>query len=155
MLGARSYDAAEARKVRLLKEAGFNAVRTSHNPPAPAFLAECDRQGLLVVDEAFDGWREAKLPQDYHLLFDEWWERDIQAMVRRDRNHPSIICWSTGNEVMERKKLEVVTTAHRLAEACRALDATRPVTSALCSWDSDWEIYDPLAAEHDIVGDAE
>jgi beta-galactosidase len=152
MLGARSYDAAEARKVRLLKEAGFNAVRTSHNPPAPAFLAECDRQGLLVVDEAFDGWREAKLPQDYHLLFDEWWERDIQAMVRRDRNHPSIICWSTGNEVMERKKLEVVTTAHRLAEACRALDATRPVTSALCSWDSDWEIYDPLAAEHDIVG---
>jgi beta-galactosidase len=152
MLGARSYDAAEARKVRLLREAGFNAVRTSHNPPAPAFLAECDRQGLLVVDEAFDGWRDEKLPEDYHLLFDEWSERDIQAMVRRDRNHPSIICWSTGNEVMERKKLEVVTTARRLAEACRALDATRPVTSALCSWDADWEIYDPLAAVHDIVG---
>jgi beta-galactosidase len=152
MLGARSYDVAEARKVRLLKEAGFNAVRTSHNPPAPAFLAECDRQGLMVVDEAFDGWRDEKLPQDYHVWFDEWWKCDVQAMARRDRNHPSIICWSTGNEVMERKKLEVVTTAHHLAEACRELDATRPVTSALCSWDADWEIYDPLAAEHDIVG---
>lgn len=152
VLGARSYDAAEARKVRLLKEAGFNAVRTSHNPPSPAFLAECDKQGLLVVDEAFDGWREQKLPHDYHRLFDTWWKQDVEAMVRRDRNHPSIICWSTGNEVMERKKIEIVTTAHKLAEACRALDATRPVTSALCSWDAEWEIYDPLAAEHDIVG---
>lgn len=152
LLGARSYDAAEARKVRLLKQAGFNAVRTSHNIPSEAFLDECDRQGLLVIDEAFDGWRDSKTPHDYAELFDQWWDKDVDAMVLRDRNHPSIMCWSIGNEVMERKKLEVVTTARKLADRCRTLDPTRPVTSALASWDSDWEIYDPLAAVHDIVG---
>lgn len=152
LLGARSYDAAEARKVRLLKQAGFNAVRTSHNPPSPAFLDECDRQGLLVIDEAFDGWRESKTPHDYSQHFDQWWERDIEAMVLRDRNHPSVICWSTGNEIIERKKPESVETARRLASLCRTLDPSRPVTSALAAWDSDWEIYDPLAACHDITG---
>lgn len=152
LLGARSYDAAEARKVRLLKQAGFNAVRTSHNIPSEAFLDECDRQGLLVIDEAFDGWRDSKTPHDYAELFDQWWDKDVDAMVLRDRNHPSVICWSIGNEVFERKKLEVVTTARKLADRCRSLDPTRPVTSALASWDSDWEIYDPLAAVHDIVG---
>lgn len=152
LLGARSYDAAEARKVRLLKQAGFNAVRTSHNIPSEAFLDECDRQGLLVIDEAFDGWRDSKTPHDYAELFDQWWDKDVDAMVLRDRNHPSIMCWSIGNEVMERKKLEVVTTARKLTDRCRSLDPTRPVTSALASWDSDWEIYDPLAAVHDIVG---
>lgn len=152
LLGARSYDAAEARKVRLLKLAGFNAVRTSHNIPSEAFLDECDRQGLLVIDEAFDGWRDSKTPHDYAELFDRWWDKDVDAMVLRDRNHPSIMCWSIGNEVIERKKLEVVTTARKLADRCRSLDPTRPVTSALASWDSDWEIYDPLAAVHDIVG---
>lgn len=152
ILGACSFDAAEARKVRLLKEAGFNAVRTAHNVPSEAFLHECDRQGLLVIDEAFDGWRDKKNDYDYHDLFDEWWQRDMEAMVCRDRNHPSIFCWSTGNEVIERKKLEVVTTARKLAALCHRLDPTRPVTSALASWDNDWEIYDPLAAEHDITG---
>lgn len=152
LLGARSYDAAEARKVRLLKQAGFNAVRTSHNIPSEAFLDECDRQGLLVIDEAFDGWRDSKTPHDYAELFDQWWDKDVDAMVLRDRNHPSIMCWSIGNEVMERKKLEVVTTARKLTDRCRSLDPTRPVTSALASWDSDWGIYDPLAAVHDIVG---
>lgn len=152
LLGARSYDAAEARKVRLLKQAGFNAVRTSHNIPSEAFLDECDRQGLLVIDEAFDGWRDSKTPHDYAELFDQWWDKDVDAMVLRDRNHPSVMCWSIGNEVFERKKLEVVTTARKLADRCRSLDPTRPVTSALASWDSDWEIYDPLAAVHDIVG---
>ena len=152
LLGARSNDAAEARKVRLLKQAGFNAVRTSHNIPSEAFLDECDRQGLLVIDEAFDGWRDSKTPHDYAELFDRWWDKDVDAMVLRDRNHPSIMCWSIGNEVIERKKLEVVTTARKLADRCRSLDSTRPVTSALASWDSDWEIYDPLAAVHDIVG---
>lgn len=152
VLGARSYDAAEARKVKLLKDAGFNAVRTSHNIPSEAFLRECDRQGLLVIDEAFDGWRDAKTKYDYSVYFDEWWQRDVEAMVLRDRNHPSIFCWSIGNEVIERKKLEVVTTARKLAECVRSLDPTRPVTSALTTWDADWEIFDPLAAVHDIVG---
>lgn len=152
MLGAASYDAAEARKVRLLKEAGFNAVRTSHNPPSPAFLDECDRQGLVVIDEAFDGWRQAKTPHDYAGLFDDWALRDAEAMVLRDRNHPSVLAWSIGNEILERKNPEAVEIAHRLAALCRSLDPTRPVTQALASWDADWEIYDPLAAEHDIVG---
>lgn len=152
VLGAASYDAAEARKVRLLKEGGFNAVRTSHNLPSPAFLDECDRQGLLVIDEALDGWRQGKNANDYHLWIDEWGTKDVGDMVRRDRNHPSIIAWSIGNEVMERKSIEVVSTARRLAAACRALDPTRPVTEALCAWDSDWEIYDPHAEALDIVG---
>lgn len=152
ILGAASYDDAEYRKVRLLKDAGFNAVRTSHNPPSPAFLDACDRIGLLVIDESFDGWREAKNTHDYSELFDEWWDTDIESMVKRDRNHPSIICWSIGNEIIERKSPEAVTTAHDLASLCRRLDPTRPVTSALAAWDPDWEIYDPLAAEHDIVG---
>ena len=155
ILGAAAYDEAEYRKARLMKEAGFNAVRTSHNPPSEAFLRACDEVGLLVIDESFDGWREHKNENvhDYSTLFDEWWQRDVEAMVRRDRLHPSIFCWSTGNEVIERKKIEVVKTAHNLAESIRANDPHhRPVTSALAAWDRDWDIYDPLAAEHDIVG---
>ena len=152
VLGAKSFDAAEARKVRLMKEAGFNAVRTSHNLPSEAFLYECDRQGLLVIDESFDGWRDSKTPYDYSTEFDQWWQQDVDAMVLRDRNHPSIFCWSIGNEVIERKKLEVVTTAKKLADRIRLNDNTRPITSALAAWDADWEIYDPLAAQHDIVG---
>lgn len=152
ILGTAAYDRAEFRKAELMKQAGFNAVRTSHNVPSEAFLHACDQVGLLVIDEAFDGWREAKNTYDYHTLFDEWWERDLKAMILRDRNHPSIFCWSIGNEVIERKKIEIVTTARKLAALCRQLDPTRPVTSALAAWDSDWEIYDPLAEAHDIVG---
>lgn len=151
-LGAAAYPDAERRRVRLMKEAGFNAVRTSHNAPSEHFLDACDEYGLMVIDEPFDGWRDAKNDYDYHKLFDRYWQQDVDALVKRDRNHPSIICWSIGNEVIERKKIEVVTTAHKLANRCRQLDGTRPVTSALCAWDNDWEIYDPLAAEHDIVG---
>ena len=153
ILGAAAFGAAEYRKVRLMKEAGFNAVRTSHNPPSEAFLRACDELGLLVIDEAFDGWRDKKNDHDYSTLIDQWWQEDLKAMVLRDRNHPSIFCWSIGNEVIERKKIEVVKTAHQMATLCRQLDEQRrPVTSALAAWDDDWDIYDPLAAEHDIVG---
>ena len=153
LLGAAAYDRADFRRAELIKQAGFNAVRTSHNLPSEAFLDACDRLGLLVIDEAFDGWRDAKNTHDYSTLFDKWWRDDVTAMVKRDRNHPSVFCWSVGNEVIERKKLEVVTTAHNLRLAVREHDLEkRPVTSALASWDKDWEIYDPLAAEQDIVG---
>ena len=151
-LGAASYRDAEWRKARLMKEAGFNAVRTSHNPPAEAFLDACDSLGLLVIDESFDGWRSAKNPKDYSIFFDKWWTKDIESMVLRDRNHPSIFCWSIGNEIIERKTPEAVLTAYALAGYVKKLDPTRPVTSALAAWDKDWEIYDPLAAAHDIVG---
>lgn len=151
ILGAAAFDRAEFRKVQMMKSAGFNALRTSHNLPSEAFLEACDRLGMLVIDEAFDGWREAKTPHDYATLFDKYWQQDIEWMVLRDLNHPSIIAWSIGNEVIERKKIEVVTTAHKLARKIREYD-NRPITSALAAWDSDWDIYDPLAAELDITG---
>lgn len=151
ILGSAAFDRAETRKVEMMKKAGFNAARTSHNLPSEAFLDACDRLGLLVIDEAFDGWRDAKNPHDYSTLFDKYWQQDVEGMVLRDLNHPAIMAWSIGNEVIERKKIEVVTTAHKLASQIRKYD-NRPITSALAAWDRDWEIYDPLAAELDIVG---
>jgi beta-galactosidase len=151
-LGAAAFDRAEERKVELLKTAGFNAVRTSHNPPSEAFLNACDRLGLLVIDEVFDGWREKKTQHDYAKYFDQWWKRDVDAMVLRDRNHPSIIMWSTGNEIIERKKPEAVETAKMLANAIKKIDPTRAVTSAMTAWDKDWEIFDSLMAAHDVAG---
>lgn len=153
ILGSASFDDAEIHKAQLLKRAGFNAVRTSHNHPASAFLAACDSIGLLVIDEAFDGWEQAKTPHDYSELIGEWWQKDLDALVRRDRCHPSVIAWSIGNEILERKSKRAVELANRFADYCRSLDPQkRPVTQALAAWDSDWEIYDPLAAAHDIIG---
>ncbi len=152
VLGAMAFDAAEIRKVRLMKEAGFNLIRTSHNPPSRAFLDACDSIGMLVIDEAFDGWRQAKNPYDYSTLIDSCYREDIHAMVMRDRNHPCIISWSIGNEVIERKDLRVVTTARQLKAAVLECDPTRPVTEALCAWDNDWEIYDPHFEVLDIGG---
>jgi len=151
-LGAAAYDCAEVRKVELLKAAGFNAVRTSHNPPSEAFLDACDRLGMMVIDEAFDGWRTQKNTYDYASIFDKWWKHDVESMVLRDRNHPSIIMWSIGNEIIERKEPQAVETAKMLANAVRNIDATRPVTSAMTTWDKSWEIFDPLMAAHDVAG---
>ena len=151
-LGAAAYDRAEERKVELLKSAGFNSVRTSHNPPSESFLNACDRLGLMVIDEAFDCWRTGKNTFDYARFFNEWWQRDLESMVMRDRNHPSIIMWSTGNEIIERKKPEAVETARMLADCIHELDNTRPVTSAMTTWDKEWEIFDPLMAAHDVCG---
>ena len=152
VLGAMAFDAVEIRKVRQMKEAGFNLIRTSHNPTTRAFLDACDSLGMLVIGEAFDGWRTAKKPYDYSTLIDSCYQEDIRAMVTRDRNHPSIICWSIGNEVIERKDIRVVHTAKLLKQAILKHDATRPVTEALCAWDSDWEIFDPHFDVLDIGG---
>ena len=152
VLGAMAFDAAEIRKVRQMKEAGFNLIRTSHNPTSRAFLDACDSIGMLVIGEAFDGWREAKNPHDYSTLFDTHYRDDIHAMVLRDRNHPCIISWSIGNEVMERKDIRVIHTAKLLKAAILECDPTRPVTEALCAWDNDWEIYDPHFEVLDIGG---
>ncbi|WP_370479255.1 sugar-binding domain-containing protein [Tamlana flava] len=156
-LGAAAYDRAEVRKVELMKAAGFNALRTSHNPPSEAFLNACDSLGMLVVDEAFDGWREMKttitpITHDYSTLFDDWWKHDLQSMVLRDRNHPSIIMWSIGNEIIERTKPEAVETAKMLSDSVKEIDTTRPVTSAMTTWGQGWDIFDPLMAEHDVAG---
>jgi beta-galactosidase len=131
VMGAESHDRSEERKVELLKASGYNAVRCAHNPPAPSFLDACDRHGMLVIDEAFDMWRAPKTPSDYHVYFDDWWQRDIESMVRRDRNHPSIIMWSIGNEVYERSLPEGVEIARMLAYHIRSLDPTRPITSGV------------------------
>ncbi|QTE39849.1 glycoside hydrolase family 2 TIM barrel-domain containing protein [Mucilaginibacter gossypii] len=151
-LGAAAFDRAEERKVELMKAAGFNAVRTSHNPPSEAFLEACDRLGLLVIDEAFDGWRVGKNKHDYSVYFDKWSKLDLETMVLRDRNHPSIFMWSIGNEVVERNKPEAVVTAKMLAGIVKGIDSTRPVTSAIVKWGNDWESLDPLMAAHDVCG---
>ncbi|MCW2263068.1 MULTISPECIES: glycoside hydrolase family 2 TIM barrel-domain containing protein [Sphingobacterium] len=151
-LGAAAYDRAEVRKVELLKAAGFNAVRSSHNPPSSKFLQACDSIGLLVIDEAFDGWKTKKTDYDYAILFEKWAKKDVQAMVKRDRNHPSIILWSIGNEIIERKEPDAVKTAKMLRDAIREIDDSRPVVSAMTTWDKEWEIFDPLMAEHDVAG---
>jgi len=151
-IGSVAIDRAEERKVELLKAAGFNALRTSHNPPSPALLDACDRLGMLVIDEAFDGWRQAKNANDYTRFFDAWWRRDLESMVLRDRNHPSVVIWSVGNEILERKSPGAIRTAGELVAAVHRLDTTRPVTSAMTTWDKEWEMYDPLFAVQDIGG---
>ena len=130
-LGAAAFDRAEERRVELLKAAGYNAVRTSHNPPSPAFLDACDRAGLLVLDEAFDTWKANKVKYDYGRDFDEWWQRDISAMVLRDRNHPSVILWSIGNEIPEVLVERGPGIAKQLAAQVRSLDSSRPLTQAV------------------------
>jgi beta-galactosidase len=156
VMGAASYPRSEERKVALLKASGHNAIRCAHNPPAPSFLEACDRLGMLVMDEAFDCWREGKNPGDYHVSFSDWWERDIQSMVLRDRNHPSIVVWSIGNEVLERDgRSDGAAIAKALADTVRGLDPTRPVTSAICGiWGDDrtWIDTDPVFATLDLGG---
>ncbi len=151
-LGAAAYDRAEERKIELLKAAGFNAVRTSHNPPSEAFLNACDRFGLLVLDESFDCWRIGKNNNDYAKYFNEWWKRDLQSMILRDRNHPSIFMWSIGNEIPERGKLEAVQTAKMLCDEIFNMDNTRPVTSAIVENGKDWAVMDSLFAVLNVAG---
>jgi beta-galactosidase len=125
-LGTAVSVSALSRQIRLLKEMGCNAIRTSHNPPAPELLDLCDSMGMLVLDEAFDCWKEGKNPNDYNTLFEKWSEKDIRAFVRRDRNHPSVIAWSAGNEVLEQ---DDGLLAQQLAQIFRSEDSTRPVTA--------------------------
>jgi beta-galactosidase len=131
LLGACAIDRAEERRVELMKAHGFNAIRTSHNPPSSAFLDACDRLGMLVMDEAFDQWERQKNAQDYHLYFNDWWQRDVNSMVLRDRNHPSVILWSIGNEIPERAQPRGVEIARQLNDYIKTLDPTRPVTAAI------------------------
>jgi beta-galactosidase len=154
VLGAASYARSEERKVEIHQASGYNAIRTAHNPPAPSFLDACDRLGMLVLDEAFDCWRDAKNIGDYHAAFDDWWARDIDAMVQRDRNHPCVFAWSIGNEVLERDRPEGAQIARCLAERVRQNDSTRPVTSAICgTWSGkDWRDTDAIFAEIDLGG---
>jgi len=128
-LGAAINWRALERQIEILKEMGVSAIRTSHNPPAPELLDLCDRMGIVVMDEAFDAWRRGKKKNDYHLLFDDWHEKDLRAQVRRDRNHPSIILWSIGNEIGEQGNAEGHKLAAELRDIVHEEDLTRPVTA--------------------------
>ena len=135
VIGAVSLYDAEAWKVKKLKALGFNAIRTAHNPPSAALIEACDRLGMYVFDEAFDAWGMGKQPGDYNQFFESDWRKDLAAFVRRDRCHPSVILWSTGNEITERAGLnDGYVWATRLAEAVRALDPSRPVSNGICSF---------------------
>ena len=133
-----------------LREMGCNAIRTSHNPPAPELLDLCDEMGFLVIDEAFDEWRIAKVDNGYHRLFDVWAERDLRAMIRRDANHPCVIMWSIGNEIQEQGRSDGHETARFLAGICRDEDPTRPTTAGFNN--SEGAIVNGLAAEVDVPG---
>ncbi|QLG45082.1 glycoside hydrolase family 2 TIM barrel-domain containing protein [Costertonia aggregata] len=148
-LGAKSLDRAEERKVELLKASGYNALRLAHNPPSQKLLEVCDRLGILVIDEAFDIWEVAKNPEDYHLFFEDWWKKDVHNMVVRDRNHPSIILWSMGNEIPERGTAKGVETAKKIGDYIKSLDATRPTTAAVNGLAPD---KDPYFAALDVSG---
>ncbi|HVN47508.1 MAG TPA: beta-galactosidase GalB [Bacteroidota bacterium] len=133
-LGAAVNYRALQRQLEILKAMGVNGIRTSHNPPAPELLDLCDQMGFVVLDEAFDMWKHGKTKYDYSLNWNEWHQRDIQDMVQRDRNHPSVVMWSIGNELMEQwdKNDSGIIIAKELRSLVRQLDTTRPITSA-CS----------------------
>lgn len=134
ILGAASFRDSEFRKVKLLKDNDYNALRCAHNPPSRDLLDACDRLGMLVINEAFDMWRIGKSTNDYHLFFEDWWKRDMEAFITRDRNHPCVIMWSTGNEIVERGGLaDGYETARKLAEYARQIDTTRLITNSVCS----------------------
>jgi beta-galactosidase len=125
-LGAAFNISAMRRQLAILKEMGDNALRTSHNPPAPELLDLADRMGFVVMDEAFDCWRRGKTADDYSRLFEQWHEKDLQALVRRDRNHPSVFLWSIGNEIAEQGGPDL---ARQLRDIVHREDPTRPVTA--------------------------
>ena len=157
-LGAAAIDRAEVRKIELLKQQGYNAIRLSHNPPSPQLLNACDSLGMLVIDEAFDMWQVAKTPQDYHLSFNDWWQQDIQSMILRDRNHPGIIMWSIGNEIPESADSSGYATGKALVAAVRNLDTTRPITQAIPLFvtlgkkGKTWDDTAPSFANLDVAG---
>jgi beta-galactosidase len=149
-LGMAVNRRATERQLQILKAAGVNAIRTSHNPPSPELLEYCDRLGLVVMDEAFDMWRTPKVPNGYSKYYDQWSERDLRDMVRRDRNHPSIIMWSIGNEIPEQKSPEGYKEAKRLSDFVHEEDPTRPTTSAENEWED--AIKNHFADQIDLKG---
>ncbi len=149
-LGAAVNRRATERQLEILKRMGTNAVRTSHNPPSPELLEAADRMGILVMDEAFDMWGKAKVKNGHGKYFEEWGERDLRDMIRRDRNHPSVVMWSIGNEILEQADPEGWKVAKRLTDICREEDPTRPVTAGFNQVEN--AIENGLADQVDIPG---
>jgi len=138
------------RQLEIMKEMGCNAIRTSHNPPSPELLEICDSIGLMVMDESFDEWKNGKNINGYNRLFDDWAEKDMVAMIHRDRNHPSIIMWSIGNEIREQEEVNGKTKAQFLVDICHREDPTRPTTAAFDRPDA--AIKNGLTDVVDLVG---
>ena len=151
-LGAAVNTRAIERQLEMLKAMGVNGIRTSHNPPAPELLDLTDRMGFIVMDEAFDIWKIQKTKYDYHLDWDEWHKRDLEDMVLRDRNHPSIFIWSIGNEVMEQWNNNPAggTITRELTAIVRNLDRIRPITSATNGVSRDNKVI--MEGDLDLVG---
>lgn len=140
-------------RLKVLKELGVNAIRTAHNPPAPEFLDLCDRMGFLVMDEFFDCWTVGKNPYDYHLYFNEWSKTDERDTILRDRNHPSIILYSVGNEIHDTPKAELAKGILKgLVEVAHETDPTRPVTQALFRPNVSGDYTNGLADLLDVIG---
>jgi beta-galactosidase len=152
-LGVAVPPAAWKTRLSTLKQLGVNAIRTAHNPPAPDFLDLCDRMGFLVMDELFDTWTAAKNPYDYHLYFKDWARRDTRDTVRRDRNHPSIILYSIGNEIRDTPNpAAAIPILTMLRDTCHENDPTRPVTQALFRPNASHDYDDGLADLLDVIG---
>ena len=149
-LGAAVNRRATERQLQIMRAMGVNAIRTSHNPPSPELLELCDRMGFVVMDEAFDMWRIPKVKNGISKFFDEWHERDLRDMIHRDRNHPSVIFWSIGNEIPEQNDPKGGIIAKQLTAICHAEDNTRPTTSAFDQ--PDGAIKNELAANVDVPG---
>jgi len=149
-LGTAVNYRATQRQLEIMKEMGINAIRTSHNPPSPEQLELCDKMGILVIAEAFDGWKMSKTENGYGKYFDEWHERDLRGMLRRDRNHPSIVMWSIGNEVNEQRHKKGGKVAKMLTDICHEEDITRPVTAGFNAYPH--SVKNGLAEAIDIVG---
>ena len=130
-LGAAVNEAAMRRQIRLMQDMGVNAIRTSHNMPAPEFVRLCDEMGMLLMAESFDSWAQPKVPNGYNLDFNEWHERDLVNLIHQFRNSPSVIMWSIGNEVPEQPSAEGAKLAYRLQQICHREDPTRPVTNGM------------------------
>lgn len=130
-LGAAVNTAALKRQLTILKDMGCNAIRTSHNPPAPELPALASEMGILIIDELFDEWKHVKMSNGYNTLWDEWAEKDVRALIKRDRNHPAVIMWSTGNEIHEQWKEDGTEIGQFLVDVCHDEDPTRLVTAGL------------------------
>lgn len=159
VLGAAAFSRAEFRKIEILKANGFNAIRCSHNPPSSEFLKACDRIGMYVIDESFDAWEKAKVPGDYSRFFKEYWQKDMESMLMRDRNHPSIVIWSIGNEIMERADPSGLDITRKLVDFIKKYDSTRPVTEVIQGFSgafggvhTSWDDSAPAYAMLDIAG---
>lgn len=149
-LGTAVNYRAKQRQMQIMQSMGVNALRTSHNPPSPEMLQVCDELGIVVITEAFDEWKLGKVENGYHKYFDEWHERDLRDMIKRDRNHPSVIMWSIGNEILEQSRKDGWKITKHLSDICHDQDPTRPTTAGFNYYPAPFK--NKLAYQIDVVG---